>query len=144
VLDVSHIATVDVRPFGNLTEGEPGTLTQPAQLRCELSPLVAVQVSPRVVYHVSSCYADTERVAPVPLWRDGSPVADDQLRSVTNRRVINASCTQHGGSRGFTNLVVTKCDGDIELDPHAVGGCVILLDESGARVLSEALQEWLG
>jgi hypothetical protein len=46
-------------------------------------------------------------------------VADDQLRSVTNRRVINASCTQHGGSRGFTNLVVTKCDGDIELDPHA-------------------------
>lgn len=89
-------------------------------------------------------YADTERVPPVPLCRDGGHVTDDHGRNGSNRRVIDASCTQHGGSRGFTNLVVTKCDGDIELDPHAVGGCVILLDESGARVLSEALQEWLG
>ena len=71
-------------------------------------------------------------------------MTDDQGRSVGNRFVINASCTQHGGSRGFTNLVVTKCDGDIELDPHVTGGCVILLDEEGARTLSEALQEWLG
>jgi hypothetical protein len=46
-------------------------------------------------------------------------VTDDQVRSVTNRRVINVSCTQHGGSRGFTNLVIRKRDGDIELDPHA-------------------------
>ncbi|MFN2478264.1 MAG: hypothetical protein ABR615_03715 [Pseudonocardiaceae bacterium] len=69
---------------------------------------------------------------------------DDHGRHVGNRRVIHASCTQHGGSRGFTNLVVTKCDGDIELDPHVDRGCVILLDENGARVLSEALQVWLG
>jgi hypothetical protein len=41
-------------------------------------------------------------------------------------------------------LVVSKHDGDIELDPHVTGGCVILLDENGARTLSEALQEWLG
>ncbi len=71
-------------------------------------------------------------------------MTDDQVRSVTNRRVINVSCTQRGGSRGFTNLVIRKRDGDIELDPHVTGGCVILLDEDGARTLSEALQEWLG
>ncbi|MGH3774519.1 MAG: hypothetical protein ACRDRR_02090 [Pseudonocardiaceae bacterium] len=42
---------------------------------------------------------------------------------------------------GFTNLVVSRRGGTIELDPHAVRGCVMLLDEDGARVLSEALQE---
>jgi hypothetical protein len=71
-------------------------------------------------------------------------VTDDHGRNASCRRVIHASCTQHGGSRGFTNLVVSKHDGDIELDPHITGGCVILLDEDGARSLSEALQEWLG
>jgi hypothetical protein len=46
---------------------------------------------------------------------------------------------------GFTNLVVTKRrDGDVELDPHVAGCCLVRLDEDGARVLSEALQEWLG
>jgi hypothetical protein len=61
-----------------------------------------------------------------------------------NRRVIHASCTLHRGPVGFANLVVRKVDGTIELDPHVDRGCVILLDEDGARVLSEALQEWLG
>jgi hypothetical protein len=45
---------------------------------------------------------------------------------------------------GFANLVVTKLHGTIELDPHVDRGCVILLDESAARVLSAALVEWLG
>jgi hypothetical protein len=58
--------------------------------------------------------------------------------------VIAATCTQHAGSRGFTNLVVTRRDGDIELDPHATGACVVRLDESGARDLCETLTEWLG
>jgi hypothetical protein len=53
VLDVPHVAAVDVRPPGKLSEGEPGTVTPPAQLRRELSPSVAVHVSPRVVYLVS-------------------------------------------------------------------------------------------
>jgi hypothetical protein len=71
-------------------------------------------------------------------------VTDDQVRSISNRRAIAATCTQHGGTPGFTNLVVSKRDGEIELDPHADRGCVIRLDESGARVLSETLAEWLG
>lgn len=69
-------------------------------------------------------------------------MTDDHVRS--NRRVINASCTQHGGTPGFTNLVVSKRDGEIELDPHATGGCVIRLDESGARSMCETVLEWLG
>ncbi len=63
----------------------------------------------------------------------------------SNRRNIHATCTQHGGPVGFTNLVVTKRrDGDVELDPHVAGCCLVRLDEAGARVLSEALVEWLG
>jgi hypothetical protein len=69
-------------------------------------------------------------------------MADDQVRST--RRVIHATCTQHGGARGFTNLVARKLDGEIELDPHVTGGCLIRLDESGATVLRDALTEWLG
>lgn len=61
-----------------------------------------------------------------------------------NRRTIHATCTQHGGPVGFTNLAVSKREGAIELDPHVAGCCLIKLDEDGARVLSEALQEWLG
>lgn len=60
------------------------------------------------------------------------------------RRAIPATCTQHGGARGFTNLVVKKLDGEIELDPHVTGGCVIKLDENGATALRDALTEWLG
>ncbi len=69
-------------------------------------------------------------------------MADDQVNS--SRRVINASCTQHGGARGFTNLVVSKLNGEIELDPHATGGCVIRLDETGARAMCEIVLDWLG
>ncbi|WP_297699620.1 hypothetical protein [Mycobacterium sp.] len=61
-----------------------------------------------------------------------------------NRRVIHVSCSQHGGPRGFTNLVASKLDGAIELDPHVDGCCVILFDEDAACALSDALVEWLG
>lgn len=81
------------------------------------------------------------RVASVPWLRDAGPMTD-QVRN--SRRVIHATCTQHGGSRGFTNLVVRKLDGAVELDPHAVGGCVVRLDEDGATVLRDALTEWFG
>lgn len=72
---------------------------------------------------------------------------DDQVRNGfrnSDRRTIHASCALHRGPAGFANLRVSKLDGMIELDPHVAGGCVILLDEDGARVLSEALVEWLG
>jgi hypothetical protein len=62
----------------------------------------------------------------------------------SNRRVIAATCTKHAGERGFTNLVVTRRDGDIELDPHVAGSCVITLDETAATALFDLLGEWLG
>lgn len=61
-----------------------------------------------------------------------------------NERVIHATCSLHGGARDFTNLVVTKRGGEIELNPHAYGACLITLNEDAARVLLEALGEWLG
>lgn len=71
-------------------------------------------------------------------------MTDDHGRNVSCRRAIPVTCTQHGGTPGFTNLVITQRDGDIELDPHVDRGCVLLLDETGARALSRALQELLG
>ena len=66
------------------------------------------------------------------------------MTSGSNRSMISATCTKHAGARGYTNLVVTKKDGEIEFDPHATGACVVRLDEDTARVLSDALTEWLG
>jgi hypothetical protein len=60
-----------------------------------------------------------------------------------NRRVIHTTCTKHGGAAGFTNLVVTRHDGGIELDPHVTGSCVIVLDEAAASALFDALGKWL-
>ena len=60
------------------------------------------------------------------------------------RRVIHATCALHRGPVGFTNLVVSKRGGQIELDPHAAGACKITIDENGARVLRDALIEWFG
>jgi hypothetical protein len=61
-----------------------------------------------------------------------------------NRRLIMASCSVHGGAVGFCNLVVSKVDGEIQLDPHADGSCVLTLDEDAATALRDALTEWLG
>ena len=60
------------------------------------------------------------------------------------RRVIPATCALHGGSAGYTNLMVNNSDGTIVLDPHLTGSCVITLDEDGACLLRDALTEWLG
>jgi hypothetical protein len=62
-----------------------------------------------------------------------------------NRRAIPVGCGVHGGPRGFTNLVVEKKpNGEIVLDPHVAGECVIIFDEEAARVLFDALGKWLG
>jgi hypothetical protein len=60
------------------------------------------------------------------------------------RRVIPATCELHRGAVGFTNLLVTKRDGTIVLDPHVDGSCVISLSEDGATALRNTLTEWLG
>jgi hypothetical protein len=61
-----------------------------------------------------------------------------------SRKVIHASCSRHGGARGFTNLVIAKVDGAIVLDPHVTGQCVIELDEAEATAMCDQLSEWLG
>jgi hypothetical protein len=58
--------------------------------------------------------------------------------------VISVTCALHRGPRGFTNLLVTKRDGTIVLDPHVAGSCVISLDQEGAAALCDTLTEWLG
>jgi hypothetical protein len=74
---------------------------------------------------------------------DQSGTGDKPTRRA-NRRVIDCTCTVHGGARNFMPLVVTKRDGDIELNPHATGQCVILLDEKAANALFDILGERLG
>jgi len=61
-----------------------------------------------------------------------------------NRRAIGAQCGVHGGPRGFTNVVVErKAHGDIIIDPHVTGQCVIIFDEDAATALFEILRMWL-
>jgi hypothetical protein len=59
-------------------------------------------------------------------------------------RTIPVTCQTHGGSRGFCNLRVRRQGGDIVLDPHVTGACVIVLDEAAATELFDLLGEWLG
>ncbi|MGH4008935.1 MAG: hypothetical protein ACRDTH_12400 [Pseudonocardiaceae bacterium] len=60
----------------------------------------------------------------------------------SNSRAIAVTCTQHGAA-GFINLMVSKRDGAIVLDPHVSGSCVITLDETAATALFDLLGEWL-
>lgn len=61
-----------------------------------------------------------------------------------NRKVIHATCALHRGPVGFANVVVSKRDGTIELDPHVTGSCVLTLAEDAAIALRDALTQWLG
>jgi hypothetical protein len=75
---------------------------------------------------------------------DATPAPPAPPAPERNRRVIHASCTKHGGARGFTNLVLAKVNGTIVLDPHVTGQCVLELDEAEAAALRDQLTEWLG
>jgi hypothetical protein len=70
------------------------------------------------------------------------PETDQRPRH--NRKVIHATCALHRGPAGFANVVVSKRDGRIELDPHVTGACVLTLDEGAATALFDLLGEWLG
>jgi hypothetical protein len=59
------------------------------------------------------------------------------------RRVVMTTCQAHGAV-GFTNLLVTKENGIIVLNPHVANCCVLRLDEQAARALQGILGEWLG
>jgi hypothetical protein len=56
---------------------------------------------------------------------------------------IPITCQIHG-ARGFCNLRVSKVNGEIVLDPHVAGSCVLSLDEAAATQLFDILGEWLG
>jgi hypothetical protein len=70
------------------------------------------------------------------------PETDQRPRH--NRKVIHATCALHRGPAGFANVVVSKRDGTIELDPHVTGACVLTLAEDAAVALRDALTRWLG
>jgi hypothetical protein len=72
------------------------------------------------------------------------PLVDSSLPGSRRSVVISATCQLHQDARGFTNLLVTTRGGEIVLDPHAVGACVISLDENGATTLRDTLTKWLG
>jgi hypothetical protein len=61
----------------------------------------------------------------------------------SHRRVVMTTCQAHGAT-GFTNLLVTKEDGIIVLNPHVANCCVLKLDEQAATTLHSILTEWLG
>ncbi|MDQ2788296.1 MAG: hypothetical protein M3Y73_00770 [Actinomycetota bacterium] len=46
--------------------------------------------------------------------------------------------------QGFCNLLMTKVDGSIVLDPPVASCCVIELDEDGATAIRDAVTVWLG
>jgi hypothetical protein len=60
------------------------------------------------------------------------------------RKAIPATCQLEGGPVEATNLVVSKRDGTIVLDPQVTGSCVMSLDEDGATTLGNLLSVWLG
>jgi hypothetical protein len=59
------------------------------------------------------------------------------------RRVFMITCENHGAT-GFTNLLVTKEDGFIVLNPHLGNCCVLRLDKLTAITLGGIFREWLG
>ena len=69
---------------------------------------------------------------------------DSGIEAVRARCVLRATCKIHGGTPGFTNLVVSKRNGSIMFDPHATGSCVLTLDEQAAIALRDMLTAWLG
>ncbi|PZS12695.1 MAG: hypothetical protein DLM60_21860 [Pseudonocardiales bacterium] len=63
--------------------------------------------------------------------------------SAHHRRVVITTCQAHAAA-GFTNLLVTKEDGVIVLNPHIANCCVLRLDQQAATALLGILEEWLG
>jgi len=72
---------------------------------------------------------------------DMDPIAGSTRRN--QRRVLMTTCQEHGAA-SFTNLLVTKEDEFIVLNPHVGNCCVLRLDEQGASALYHLLGEWLG
>lgn len=73
-----------------------------------------------------------------------STIPPTQLASDRCRMVIHASCSVHQGALGFTNLMVSRRNGKIELNPHVDGSCLLTLSQDEACALRDALTDCLG
>ena len=60
------------------------------------------------------------------------------------RKAIPETCALERGPVEDVNLMVSKRDGTIVIDPQIAGSCVISLDEEGATTLGDLLSVWLG
>lgn len=75
-----------------------------------------------------------------------SALSDQQKRDAparSNRLVLHVTCQVHEGSEGFTNLVVTRNNNTVALNPHVDNSCILTLDEVAANLLHDTLGEWL-
>lgn len=68
---------------------------------------------------------------------------DARSRRDGDRLVLHVTCQIHEGAEGFTNLVVTRKNNTITLNPHADNSCALTLDAATANVFYETLGEWL-
>jgi hypothetical protein len=68
---------------------------------------------------------------------------DEENPRASQRRVIMTTCQSHGAAR-FTNLLLTRENGVIVLNPHLADCCVLRLDEQAATRRYDILGEWLG
>ncbi len=75
--------------------------------------------------------------------RNPSGPGQGEHPSGQRRKAIPAVCQLDRGTVDVTNLVVSKRDGTIVLDPQVTGSCVISLDEEGVTTLCDLLTVWL-
>ena len=61
-----------------------------------------------------------------------------------NQRTISATCKNQAGDVEPCNLGVTKLAGNIVLNPHVTGSCVIILDEAAVTALVDLLGQDIG
>lgn len=85
------------------------------------------------------------RPGPCPEPGRGDTNTGKVLNAMVNRRTIHVTCRTAGHSAaGCCNLVVTREDAEIVLNPHAANCCVIALNEASAGELRDVLTELLG
>jgi hypothetical protein len=97
---------------------------------------------------VALMHRSKERIPRASLARAGEVVSDppvqqpvastDPVIGATRRsyrRVVMTTCQAHGAA-GFTNLLVTREDGFIVLNPHIGNCCLLRLDEQAATAFT--------
>lgn len=78
----------------------------------------------------------------MPTSEPDLPQSTEHCARRSHRRVVMTTCQAHGAA-GFTNLLVTRENGIIVLNPHAANCCVLRLDEQAATALHGIITEWL-